>query len=401
MAAASADVKLTGLEAALAAAPIWEKQVLEIGLEWPEFSELSEDQQWAASRLRAFLLTWDPFEWQPDRPAAFATSTSRRADEVGLVLYLPTWQALAAPDGVAALLGRLGESVLWVAGEHRAAITAASYPAGVQSGARPGLLSRVPAESLLEPPVLTVVSNGGSTWLPIQFDVLEDLAQDGFGPADLDRSPVRFKEHGEGLSGCPGCAGDSVSFPDGLKDAQETICGPHRAEALRVTTARLEASKASNPRGWEALLDAGQRLVEPHLPNGLGPRLVAAAQVSSPTVAQLDEAATMVATAASLMSGLPDAETRLGARLAPVRPWLEQLPEQLEAAGLPDEADQTRAAALELLTPPEAAAARAAAEEAAAATGAAKPKPFRREVRVGRNQPCPCGSGKKYKFCHG
>jgi preprotein translocase subunit SecA len=21
--------------------------------------------------------------------------------------------------------------------------------------------------------------------------------------------------------------------------------------------------------------------------------------------------------------------------------------------------------------------------------------------RVGRNQPCPCGSGKKYKHCHG
>ena len=21
--------------------------------------------------------------------------------------------------------------------------------------------------------------------------------------------------------------------------------------------------------------------------------------------------------------------------------------------------------------------------------------------KVGRNEPCPCGSGKKYKFCHG
>ena len=25
----------------------------------------------------------------------------------------------------------------------------------------------------------------------------------------------------------------------------------------------------------------------------------------------------------------------------------------------------------------------------------------RREKRVGRNDPCPCGSGKKYKNCHG
>jgi preprotein translocase subunit SecA len=28
--------------------------------------------------------------------------------------------------------------------------------------------------------------------------------------------------------------------------------------------------------------------------------------------------------------------------------------------------------------------------------------PFiRREKKVGRNEPCPCGSGKKYKSCHG
>ena len=29
-------------------------------------------------------------------------------------------------------------------------------------------------------------------------------------------------------------------------------------------------------------------------------------------------------------------------------------------------------------------------------------KPFVRQVKkVGRNEPCPCGSGKKYKQCHG
>jgi preprotein translocase subunit SecA len=30
-----------------------------------------------------------------------------------------------------------------------------------------------------------------------------------------------------------------------------------------------------------------------------------------------------------------------------------------------------------------------------------KPEPIRVEKRVGRNDPCPCGSGKKYKNCHG
>ena len=30
-----------------------------------------------------------------------------------------------------------------------------------------------------------------------------------------------------------------------------------------------------------------------------------------------------------------------------------------------------------------------------------KIQPVRVEKKVGRNDPCPCGSGKKYKHCHG
>jgi preprotein translocase subunit SecA len=30
-----------------------------------------------------------------------------------------------------------------------------------------------------------------------------------------------------------------------------------------------------------------------------------------------------------------------------------------------------------------------------------KVEPVRVEKKVGRNDPCPCGSGKKYKQCHG
>ena len=32
---------------------------------------------------------------------------------------------------------------------------------------------------------------------------------------------------------------------------------------------------------------------------------------------------------------------------------------------------------------------------------AAKPRPVRVEQKIGRNDPCPCGSGKKYKKCCG
>jgi hypothetical protein len=403
MAAAPPDIRLTETETALAAAPIWEKQVLELRLEWPGGAELPVDQQWAASRLRVFLLTWDPFEWQSDRGVAFATSTSR-ADDAGLVLYVPEWRVrvLAGdpPDGrlLATAVGRFAESVLAVAAEHRAAITDGSYPAAVQSGTVPRLLSRVPSELVLEAPTVSVVGGG---WQPVQFEVLEDLAQDGFGPADLDRSPVSFTEPGEGRASCPACAGQTVAFPDGLKEAQESICGPHRAEALRITTTRLEASQASNPAGWAALLDAGQRLTEPHLPNGLGPRLVAASLTEAPTGAQLADDAALVVSAASLMTGLPDPQTVLGGRLAPVRPWLERLPSLLAAEGMSEEANEAMVAADELLADAAAVAAAAAAEEAAAAVAEAKPKPFRREVRVGRNAPCPCGSGQKYKFCHG
>jgi preprotein translocase subunit SecA len=53
------------------------------------------------------------------------------------------------------------------------------------------------------------------------------------------------------------------------------------------------------------------------------------------------------------------------------------------------------------------AAASAMAEEALA-SGAAEPAPAetpqtftREQPKVGRNEPCPCGSGRKYKQCHG
>ncbi|MNN59597.1 preprotein translocase subunit SecA [compost metagenome] len=42
------------------------------------------------------------------------------------------------------------------------------------------------------------------------------------------------------------------------------------------------------------------------------------------------------------------------------------------------------------------------AEEFEAESGqAATVTALRQEPKVGRNEPCPCGSGKKYKHCHG
>ncbi|MNG25612.1 preprotein translocase subunit SecA [compost metagenome] len=41
------------------------------------------------------------------------------------------------------------------------------------------------------------------------------------------------------------------------------------------------------------------------------------------------------------------------------------------------------------------------AEEQGDVAVAAAVAPVRAEQKVGRNEPCPCGSGKKYKHCHG
>ena len=46
-------------------------------------------------------------------------------------------------------------------------------------------------------------------------------------------------------------------------------------------------------------------------------------------------------------------------------------------------------------------ASRTAAAAAAGQGDKSKPAPIKVEKKVGRNDPCPCGSGKKYKHCHG
>jgi preprotein translocase subunit SecA len=40
-------------------------------------------------------------------------------------------------------------------------------------------------------------------------------------------------------------------------------------------------------------------------------------------------------------------------------------------------------------------------EEAAPAESPPAQQPVRADPKIGRNAPCPCGSGKKYKQCHG
>src|SRR5205814_82775 len=57
---------------------------------------------------------------------------------------------------------------------------------------------------------------------------------------------------------------------------------------------------------------------------------------------------------------------------------------------------------MQFLHPSASAAAPDEPEPAEEADVAVAPRPVvRKQPKVGRNQPCPCGSGKKYKHCHG
>jgi preprotein translocase subunit SecA len=40
-------------------------------------------------------------------------------------------------------------------------------------------------------------------------------------------------------------------------------------------------------------------------------------------------------------------------------------------------------------------------QDSAASSANATSQPIQAGPKVGRNDPCPCGSGKKYKHCHG
>jgi len=93
--------------------------------------------------------------------------------------------------------------------------------------------------------------------------------------------------------------------------------------------------------------------------------------------------------------------------LGQVVPQLREKDRHLEEHGVANKSDDEAGGATADTADREGAArerrsARGQPAQAARGDGAAKPEPVRRErPKVGRNDPCPCGSGKKYKKCHG
>ncbi|MGQ7843026.1 preprotein translocase subunit SecA [Granulosicoccus sp. 3-233] len=92
-----------------------------------------------------------------------------------------------------------------------------------------------------------------------------------------------------------------------------------------------------------------------------------------------------------------EAQAQAAARQAPSQSTQVSYEHREVSSALAGDADAVGDAAVA-----SAAAAREAAAESAGGEVAAPSQPVRRDMpKVGRNEPCPCGSGKKYKNCHG
>jgi hypothetical protein len=321
----------------LAEPPAMEKMLFELHVAW---SGLSAELARMADAVRLFVITWVPLEPLVERAGGFATTNGGSAD-LEIVVYLPTWSltglAVERDSTLAAVLGAVAGSAVVIASHHEDTVNSSRYPDLAARGVVPGLLSDLAAGNALGVARITAVSD---EWEPIGLGAITDLAQSGFGPVDLDRSPVELTVGSEVRRGCPACTGGRFGFPGALAEAKDTMCPAHRREAESVINRRLARANASNPDGWAAITDASLRLDRPHLPSGLAAKLPGAETsiYVIPAPAELAERAEGVIEAAGWFPNRADAfnlalgqETHLAGQLPD---WLANLIGDLGRAGL-------------------------------------------------------------------
>jgi hypothetical protein len=255
------DATLSGLPDSvsqlLANAPIDEKKLLELRLIW---DDLPPGNARVAETLRVFVLTWDPLEVEASRPSAFAAVNAELPE---VVLYIPLWSlaSLAVGRTVTSVLGDLAGRLIisaWM-NQLTGESSAADLLESVDTDDEPDGPFGVPAK-------ITAVEGH---WEDIGLGAITDIVKHRYGPVDLDRSPVKLGPVAVKRPGCPACAGERFAFIAGLAEAQESMCAPHRREALTVQRKRLARAEASNPDGWAAIVDASSRLSRSHLPDGV------------------------------------------------------------------------------------------------------------------------------------
>ena len=324
----------------LARVPESERALLELRLAWPG---LGQREVLIAARLRVFLLTWDPFGWMRDRGWAWATATGD-GDSYEVVLYVTLHDAvrnaLETSRTLTDVLNELAGSVLAVGERHEELLVSGVYPQLAFARDVPGLLSQVGSAHALPLPETEVAASG---WEPIGLGAIQDLAQERYGPVDLDRSKVRLEPATEPMPDCPACAGGQFGFPAELDEQRAKMCPEHAEQAQRITTERLERAPASNREGWDAIVGGSSMLSEPTfgLPLWLLRELERAADREYATPRSEVELRADGELALELAARLEDkpevfAELMTGDTLSDV--WLIELPMALAHHGLVEEA---------------------------------------------------------------
>lgn len=150
--------------------------------------------------------------------------------------------------------------MLAVGAEHEELLISGAYPQLAFAGEVPGLLSGVGSGHERPAAEIELAATG---WEPIGLGAIQDLAQERYGPVDLDRSPVRLEPATESTPECPACAGGRFGFPAELDDGRAEMCAQHAEHAQRIITERLERATASNHEGWDAIVDGSSTLSAP------------------------------------------------------------------------------------------------------------------------------------------
>jgi hypothetical protein len=328
------------LRGALVGAPESERALLELRLSWPA---LGEREALIAARLRVFLVTWEPFGWMRDRGWAWATATGD-GDSYEVVLYLllhdAARRARQRASTLAEVIGELAESVLVVGGRQEELLVSGAYPQLAFAGEAAGLLSEVGSAPRLPAPEIELAAAG---WEPIGLGAIQDLAQERYGPVDLDRSQVRLEPATELVPDCPACARGRFGFPAELDEQRTTMCTEHAEQAQRIITERLERAPASNREGWDAIVGGSSMLSAPTfgLPLWLLRELESAADRDRSTLeseAQLRADAELALELAARLAGQPEAFAELMIEDALSEDWLLALPFALARGGLVDDA---------------------------------------------------------------
>ena len=336
---------------ALAGVPETERALLELRFTWPK---LEEREALIAARLRVFLLTWDPFGWMRDRGTAWATATGD-GDSHEVVLYLTLHDAVRRAHETATTLadviGELAGSVLAVGATHEELLVSGAYPQLAFAGEVPGLLSELGSAHRLPAPEIELAASG---WEPIGLGAIQDLAQERYGPVDLDRSQVRLDPATESTPGCPACAGGRFGFPAELDEQRAAMCAQHAEQAQRIITERLERAPASNRDGWDAIVGGSSMLSEPTfgLPLWLLRGLRAARRTAiggrPPLSRSCARTPSWRSSSPTRLAGKPEAfaELMIADVLSDV--WLIELPMALAWRGLVDQAVKVGDALAEL-----------------------------------------------------